>query len=243
MKVIVGLGNPGPEYQRTRHNAGFMVLDRLAARHAPGAVARSRFRGLTVETRLRRAGASGGWGAKPAPGEGAEPEPEVRALLLKPTTYMNRSGGPVGEAVRYYKADPANDLLVVVDDVALPAGEIRLRARGSAGGHNGLADIERALSTPEYARLRVGVDKPGRIPQVDYVLGRFTEEQWERVDPALDRAAEAAAVWATGGAEEAMNRFNVRATPADGGRGDGAGPDGRPGASPGDAGAAEQRDH
>ncbi len=189
MKLIVGLGNPGSEYDRTRHNAGYLVVDRLLARHAPDAPARARFHSATWDVSID--------------GE--------RALLLKPTTYMNRSGLAVGEAVRFFKLEPSADLLVVTDDVALPAGAIRLRASGGTGGHKGLGDIERALATDEYARLRIGIDPPGLAPQTDYVLGRFSPDQWAAVDPALDKAADCAERWALEGAIAAMNEFNQRA--------------------------------
>lgn len=188
MKVIVGLGNPGPEYERTRHNAGFLVVDRLARRHAPGAVPRARFHGLAID----------------APTLGGE-----RSLLVKPMTYMNRSGLCVSEAVRFYKVCVETDLLVIVDDAALPAGSIRLREKGGAGGHNGLIDIAAKLGTERFARLRVGIDPPGPAPQTDYVLGRFSPEQWSRVEPALERAADAAEVWAAENAVAAMNQFNA----------------------------------
>jgi PTH1 family peptidyl-tRNA hydrolase len=186
VKLIAGLGNPGREHERTRHNVGFEVLDRLARRHAPGEIARSRFHGALVEGRIG----------------------EERVLLLKPLTYMNLSGQAVAEAVGFHKLDPARDLLVIVDDVALPCGMIRLRPEGGAGGHNGLDDIERRLGTTAYARLRVGIDAPGAIPQRDYVLGRFRPDQLEAIEPALDEAAEAAACWAARGVLEAMNTFN-----------------------------------
>lgn len=187
MRLIVGLGNPGPEYVATRHNAGFMVVDRLARRHAAGAD-RAMFHGLVMDGQV--AGA--------------------RCLLLKPMTYMNRSGQSVGEAVGFYKLDPAADVLVVVDDVALPAGRIRLRAGGSAGGHNGLTDIERALGTREYPRLRIGIDSPGRVPQRDYVLGRFSPDQVKLLEPALDAACDAIECWITDGIDKAMTRYNVK---------------------------------
>lgn len=190
MKLIVGLGNPGPQYDRTRHNVGFDVLDRMARRYAAGQTPRSRFHGVCIEGDIE-----------------AE-----RVLLLKPTTYMNRSGQAVAEAVRFYKLSPAEALLVIVDDVALPCGSIRLRASGSAGGHNGLTDIETKLSTDVYARLRIGIDPPGQIPQANYVLGRFAPEQQERVEPALDEAADAAACWVVHGVTQAMNQFNRRNT-------------------------------
>jgi PTH1 family peptidyl-tRNA hydrolase len=188
MKLIVGLGNPGPEYADTRHNVGFVVLDRLARRWAPGEVARGRFRAAVIDGRID--------------GE--------RVMMLKPTTYMNLSGGSVAEAVRFYKLEPSESLLVIVDDVALECGRIRLRAGGSAGGHNGLADVEQKLATSDYARLRIGIDPPGRIPQKDYVLGKFRPDQIEALEPALEDATEAAACWAVHGSTEAMNRHNRR---------------------------------
>lgn len=193
MKLIVGLGNPGSGYERTRHNAGFLAADALAARHARGVVPRARFQSVVVETTIEKG---------PAAGE--------RVLLMKPVTYMNRSGQAVAEAVRFYKIHPASDVLVLVDDVYLPSGSIRLRGEGGAGGHNGLADVERLLATPMYARCRIGVDAPGIIPQADYVLGRFTPEQWEKAGPAIERAADAAEVWAGEGLAAAMNKFNAK---------------------------------
>lgn len=212
MKIIVGLGNPGPQYERTRHNAGFMTLDRFAARHAPGGIARSRFQGLTIEARLSSRSQSTGWGAKPidTPSPQSSPEEDIRLLLLKPMTYMNRSGFSVVEAVHYYKIEPARDLLVVVDEVALDVGEIRIRPKGSPGGHNGLADIQRALASDEYPRLRIGIGPRGVIPQVDYVLGRFTDEQQQMLTPAIESAADACEVWAREGIDAAMNRFNTK---------------------------------
>jgi PTH1 family peptidyl-tRNA hydrolase len=190
MKLIVGLGNPGLGYVDTRHNVGFDVLDRLARRWAPGAVARSKFHGVLIDGVLQGR----------------------RVLLLKPTTYMNRAGISVAEAVRFYKLEPVEALLVIVDDVALACGLIRLRPGGGPGGHNGLADIEQRLGTDEYARLRVGIDPPGAIPQKDYVLGRFRPDQLALVTAALDEAAEAAACWVVHGCQETMNRFNRRQT-------------------------------
>jgi len=190
MKLIVGLGNPGLEYEKTRHNAGFLVLDRLAQRHAQGQPARARFHAHTLEARL--------------PGAGA-------CLLVKPTTYMNLSGQSVVEAVQFYKVDPQLDLLVIVDDVALPCGAIRLRGDGGDGGHNGLSDIARRLGFGPYARLRVGIDQPpGQIPQKDYVLGRFSPEQWDLMQPAIEKSADCAERWASDGVVAAMNEFNVK---------------------------------
>jgi PTH1 family peptidyl-tRNA hydrolase len=192
VKLIVGLGNPGPEYDRTRHNVGFDVVDRLARRHADASPARNKFNGLLLEANI-----------------GGE-----RLMLLKPLTYMNRSGQAVAEAVRFHKLDVAKDVLVIADDLALGCGVIRLREQGSAGGHNGLADIERLLGTDAYPRLRIGIDPPKAVPQASYVLGVFRPDQRERVEPALEEAVKAAECWATDGLATAMNRFNRKNTPA-----------------------------
>ncbi|MEM9082239.1 MAG: aminoacyl-tRNA hydrolase [Planctomycetota bacterium] len=188
MKLIVGLGNPGSEYQNTRHNAGFMVLDRLAEQSASGMSWRGQFQGMAIT---------------------ADIVPGVRTVLLKPTTYMNRSGQAVAEALRFYKLDPSEDVLVVVDDLALPCGHIRARANGGAGGHNGLSSIEQLLGTSGYPRLRIGIDEKGLSNQVDYVLGRFTEDQFDRVRPAIDQATELCRCWVSDGIDTAMNRFNT----------------------------------
>lgn len=189
MKLITGLGNPGPEYDGSRHNVGFEVLDAIARRAAPGEIARARFHGAVIEGRT---------------------EEGDKLVLLKPTTYMNRAGLSVREAVSFYKLDPAADLLVIVDDLALPCGAIRLRPAGGSGGHNGLIDIERRLGDDTWARLRIGIDPAGEIPGRSYVLGRFRPDQRELVEPAITRAAEAALVWAREGLETAMNRYNQR---------------------------------
>lgn len=190
MKLIVGLGNPGPSYERTRHNVGFEVVDRLARRHIDPqrSVAKARFSGLLLEAEI-----------------GTE-----RVLLLKPTCFMNRSGQSVAEAVRFHKLDAASDLLVIVDDLALPCGSIRLRPDGGSGGHNGLSDIGQKLGSFNWARLRIGIDAPGQVPQADYVLGRFRPDQQLAVEPALEESVAASTCWATEGLESAMNRFNRR---------------------------------
>jgi len=188
MKIVVGLGNPGSEYQNTRHNAGFMVLDELARRHAGGAVARAKFHAATLDCTIA-----------------AE-----KVLLAKPTTFMNRSGLTVGEAVRFYKLDPTQEMLIVVDDLYLPLGAIRIKPKGGHAGHNGLADVARALGGDAYPRLRFGVDsQPKGASQVGYVLGRFTQEQSEALTPALKRAADAVECWVKSGLNEAMNKFNT----------------------------------
>lgn len=189
MKVIVGLGNPGLQYERTRHNAGFMAIDRLARSHARGSIAKARFSAACLDAEIA--------------GE--------KCLLLKPTTYMNLSGRSIAEAIHFYKLVPATDLLVLVDDVALPVGTIRLRADGSAGGHNGLADIERALGSAVYPRCRIGVGaKPAHMVQADWVLSRFAAEEQPDLDRSIERAAEAAVSFVEKGIEVAMNRFNTR---------------------------------
>ena len=199
MKLIVGLGNPGREYIGTRHNIGFEVLDKLATKLGlvlkPGdfdRFARTNFDGLTLD----------------GPAVFASGEQE-RVLLLKPMTFMNLSGRSVQAARAFYQLSP-DQLMIVLDDVALPAGKIRMRASGSTGGHNGLRDIERALGSGDYPRLRVGIDSPPpRVPQKDYVLAKFSEEQRRRIDPAIDRAAEALLTWIEKGITPAMNVFNA----------------------------------
>ena len=193
MKLVVGLGNPGPEYDRTRHNVGFEVVDRLARRHGDPAnsVARNKFSSLVVDAVVG----------------------DEKVMLMKPLTFMNLSGKAVAEAIRFYKMSPTEDLMVVVDDTAVPCGSIRIKPGGGAGGHNGLTDVSRLLGTDEWPRLRVGIDKPGRIPLKNYVLGRFSPEQQPLVDGALDEATKAVACWASEGLDPAMNRFN-RKVPA-----------------------------
>ncbi len=190
MKLIVGLGNPGQQYEHTRHNVGFEVLDRLARRYASGQIARSKFHGATLDAQING----------------------QRVLLLKPTTFMNLCGQSVAEAVHFYQLDLRSNLLVIVDDVALACGLIRLRPDGGAGGHNGLADIEQKLGTEQYPRLRLGIDAPGEIPQSNYVLGRFRPDQQELIEPALETAVDGAVCWVLHGIDEAMNRFNRRNT-------------------------------
>jgi PTH1 family peptidyl-tRNA hydrolase len=130
-------------------------------------------------------------------------------LLLKPTTFMNLSGRAVQQAMAFYNLTPS-DVLIVLDDVALPCGRLRLRPGGSSGGHNGLKDIEQALGTSQYPRLRIGIDAPPpRIPQKDYVLGRFTDAQRKQLDPAVTRACGAIVTWIERGIETAMSQFNA----------------------------------
>ena len=201
MKIIVGLGNPGAAYERTRHNVGYMVIDHLAARCAPGETAKVKYKSLAFEARL------------PMPSDNntlpSDLTAGLRCLMLKPITFMNLSGQAVAESVRFYKLDPEADVLVIVDDVALPCGSLRLREKGGAGGHNGLGNIQQLLGTQKYARLRIGIDPPGRVPQKDYVLGKFSPEQQTAIDRIIPTAAAACAVWAHDGGIAAMNRFNA----------------------------------
>ena len=186
MKLIVGLGNPGLKYDRTRHNVGFDVIDSLARQLAPGEPATSKFDAVVIETRSR----------------------DEKVLLMKPQQFMNRSGQPISQAISFYKADPIVDLLIIVDDIHLPCGSIRLKNTGTSGGHNGLTDITNHLDGGDWSRLRIGVDEPGLIPQSDYVLGKFTTEQQEVIEPALSQAVNAAITWLEDGIDEAMNKFN-----------------------------------
>ena len=192
MKLIVGLGNPGSQYARTRHNAGFLVIDRLLDKHAPGAALKSRFHSATAEATIA--------------GE--------KCLLLKPLTFMNRSGLAVSEAAAFYKVTP-EELLVVVDDLYLPVGAIRIRPGGGAGGHNGLTDIQRALGGDNYPRLRVGVGlrpsggKPPQMDQADFVLSRFLEDEEDELSRGVARAGEAVELFAARWLYSAMNAFNA----------------------------------
>ena len=181
MKIVVGLGNPGAKYAGTRHNVGFDVID-LLAQNAAGF--RGRFQAQVAELH-----------------DGGE-----TLLLVKPETFMNLSGRSVRQALDFHKVE-APDLLVVCDDFNLPLGKLRVRARGTHGGHNGLRDIQAHLGTTEYARLRVGVDAP-RDEAVDHVLGRFRPGERPVIEDALAKAAQAVLVWAHQGIDACMNRFN-----------------------------------
>ena len=193
MKLIVGIGNPGSEYAGTRHNVGFEVIDEFAARL--GWIVAGQFDRLAKSNfdALTYAGVVG----------------EEKVLLMKPTTYVNLSGRSVQSAMAFYRLT-ADDVMVVLDDLALPCGSIRLRSEGSSGGHNGLKDIQRAIGSDRYSRLRIGIDPvPSPIAGKDYVLGRFTAEQRQRLNPAIARACGALATWIDKGITVAMNQFNA----------------------------------
>lgn len=184
MKLIVGLGNPGKEYERTRHNAGFMVVDRVAEKCSL-VFNKTKFNSLIAEGKVQ--GKS--------------------VMLMKPQTYMNLSGTAVSEAVRFYKLD-LKDLLIIHDDLDLPVGKIRIRESGSAGGQNGMKNIISLLGTQEIRRIRVGIDKNKLIPTADYVLGKIPEDQIEDFNQALENAAKAAAASITSSFSNVMNRYN-----------------------------------
>jgi PTH1 family peptidyl-tRNA hydrolase len=195
MKLLIGLGNPGSDYASTRHNAGFMVIDALARRFAVGQQARQRFQAITMEATI-----------------GGE-----KTLLIKPTTFMNRSGQSVSEAVRFFKVALA-DVLVIVDELYLPTGAIRVKPSGGAAGHNGLTNIQQLLGTDAYPRLRVGVGlnlgegKVGKHPQMDqadFVLGRFDELEKPLLEDAIRKSVEASEVFVTKGLNFAMNIANA----------------------------------
>jgi len=184
VKAIVGLGNPGAQYQATRHNVGFAVLDELARR---GAVAFESAPADALMARWRR--------------------PDEAVLLVKPLTYMNLSGQAIGELSRYFKIE-LPDLLVVVDEVQLPLGKLRARARGSAGGHNGLKSVVAHLGD-NYARLRLGVGRgDARRDLADHVLARFDKDEAAEAERMIQRAADAAETFITSGIAAVMNQFN-----------------------------------
>ena len=184
--LIVGLGNIGAEYDNTRHNVGFEILDELAASREVsfkndqlGAIAEFKFKGRTF-------------------------------ILLKPNTYMNLSGKSVLAAQNFYKVSAAEDLLVICDDLNLDVGKIRIRARGSAGGQNGIKDIIHRLGTQDFSRLRVGIGRPPpRWDTANYVLGKFDDDDRPVMDIAIKKAADAVECWVGSGVQVAMNKFNA----------------------------------
>lgn len=185
MKIVVGLGNPGKRYAGTRHNVGFMVVDGLA--RGPGAGGfQSRFDAEVAELR----------------------EGEEKVLLVRPQTYMNLSGRCVRQVVDFFQV-PLEGLLVVCDDINLPLGKLRFRARGTHGGHNGLRDVQNHLGTNEYPRLRIGVGAPPEEGAVDYVLGHFRPSERPVMEDALAKAVQGVACWVRDGMQKAMNEYNA----------------------------------
>ena len=187
MKLVVGLGNPGRDYRKTRHNAGFMVVDEVARRHqltwAPGPAQ------VAESFVVKRFG-------------------ETSLLLAKPLTFMNRSGDVVAGLARYFDV-PATDLLVVVDEVALPLGRLRVRRSGSAGGHNGLKSIIERLGTDQFPRMRVGVGRgDARRDLADHVLSKFESGECAGLEDVITRAADAVEMFAAADIEQVMNTYN-----------------------------------
>lgn len=188
MYIIVGLGNPGMQYQGTRHNAGFCVIDALAERNC-----------IDVSVGKHKA----------LVGKGVILGQKV--ILAKPQTYMNLSGESVRELVDYYKIDPEEELIVVYDDISLEPGQLRIREKGSAGGHNGIKNIIAQLSSNVFGRVKVGVgEKPPRMDLADYVLGHFSREEQPVMEESFENAARAVEVMLYEGAAAAMNLFNSR---------------------------------
>lgn len=183
IRIIVGLGNPGRDYAETRHNVGFMVMDRLARR-------------FNVEWKLDKA-RKGEMAAGPG------------VLLVKPQTFMNSSGECVGPLMRYFKFQP-EQVLVIYDDISFPVGTMRLRNSGSAGGHNGMKSLIAHLGSEKFPRLRVGISAPGQKNMVGHVLGKFAPDERPLLEEALAKAEEAAYTVLKEGFEPAANRFNIK---------------------------------
>ncbi|HAV61087.1 MAG TPA: aminoacyl-tRNA hydrolase [Verrucomicrobiales bacterium] len=190
--LIAGLGNPGDRYEKTRHNAGFLVLDELARRWSSEWTMDQRFQCL-----LGRAAADG-----------------TRLLLCKPQTYMNASGEALGPLMQFYRV-PIERVMVVVDDADLPLGALRLKPRGSSGGHHGLESIQQHLGGDGFARQRIGIGRreTGRREITGHVLGRFTDEEWQLTARVFGRACEQIECWLRLGIEKAMNQYNGTVTP------------------------------
>jgi peptidyl-tRNA hydrolase, PTH1 family len=195
--LIVGLGNPGEEYARTRHNVGFLVAAQLAERWRASWTCEKKFNALLGRAEM---------GSR-------------HVLLCRPQTYMNSSGEAVAGVVRYYQV-PISRVLVIVDDADLPFGEIRMRPGGGSGGHHGLESIEQQLATHEYPRLRVGIGRQDGARQITgYVLGRFSSTELPVLDKVLKAASDQAETWLEAGLQKAMNQFNgVVIDPADKGK-------------------------
>ena len=186
MFIIAGLGNPDRQYEGTRHNAGFDVIDRIAEKY-----------NIAVDTKKHRAYI----------GKGIIDGQKV--ILAKPQTYMNLSGESIRSLVDYYKIDEENELLVVYDDISLDVGRLRIRAKGSAGGHNGIKNIIAHLGTQVFPRIKVGVgEKPKGYDLADYVLGHFSKAEREQMEEGYDNAVRAAEMIVSGQLNEAMNEFN-----------------------------------
>lgn len=188
MKIIAGLGNPTKEYEGTRHNIGFSVIDKLADKY-----------NISMNEKKHKAICGKGM----IEGE--------KVILLKPQTYMNLSGESVVDAVNFYKVDSEEDVIIIYDDIDLDVGKLRIRAKGSAGGHNGMKNIIAHLGTQVFPRIRVGVGaKPKDWDLADYVLGRFPKEELPEIEAGRETACEAVKIIVSQGVEAAMNRINGR---------------------------------
>lgn len=190
MYVIAGLGNPGAKYVNTRHNIGFMVIDEIAEKNR-----------ISVTEKKHKA----------LIGKGILGSEKV--LLVKPQTFMNLSGESIREIIDYYKIEEKTELIVISDDISLAPGALRIRKKGSAGGHNGLKNIILHLGHDEFQRIRLGVgEKPSGYDLADYVLGHFQEDDRALIAESVEQAAEAAEVMIREGADKAMNQFNKKGT-------------------------------
>ena len=188
MFIIVGLGNPGKKYENTRHNAGFIAIDALADKY-----------GISINEKKHKA----------LCGSGVIEGNKV--LLLKPETYMNLSGESVRAAMDFYKIDPEEDMLVIYDDISLAPGNIRIRKKGSAGGHNGIKSIIAHTGTQNFMRIKVGVgEKPSGWDLADYVLGHFSDEDNTKLKETMPDIIQAATLMVQGDVDKAMNDFNAK---------------------------------
>lgn len=186
MYLIVGLGNPGRQYDGTRHNMGFDTLDYLIEKHQIP-------QGGVKFNAMYGKGIIGG----------------EKVILMKPLSFMNLSGGPVREMVNYFKIDPETEMIVIYDDIDLEPGQLRIRKQGSAGGHNGIKDIIRQLGTQKFLRVKVGVGaKPKGWDLADHVLGRFSDSDRRLVDEAIGKACDAVELMLSRGVDAAMNEYN-----------------------------------
>lgn len=186
MYLIVGLGNPGREYEATRHNMGFDVIDKLVEEYRIP-------QGGVKFNAMYGKGLIGG----------------QQALLMKPLSYMNLSGGPIRDMLHYFKIDSETEMIVIYDDIDTEPGNLRIRKQGSAGGHNGIKDIIKQLGTQKFTRIRIGVGaKPQGWDLADYVLGRFDTQNRKLVDEAQERACKAVEMILSEGVDAAMNEFN-----------------------------------
>lgn len=188
MIIIAGLGNPTKEYEGTRHNVGFQVIDKIAEKY-----------NIAVDAKKGRAYV----------GKGIIEGQKV--LLVKPQTYMNLSGESIRELVDYFKVDPKEELLVIYDDISLNPGQIRIRKKGSAGGHNGIKNMIAQLGTDIFQRIKVGVgEKPKGYDLADYVLGKFSKGERELMEEGYENAVDAVAAIVQGNIEQAMNQYNKK---------------------------------